>query len=323
MSKTAKCLTRYALNPVLSAKDVPYDADLVFNAGVQKIDGTYYMLFRNDYCSPRGSQKLAGTNLGLARSADGINWTVDPETRFNIAGGEIKRIYDPRLQVIDGEIYVCFAMDTRHGIRGGIARTDRDFRTFDILSLSAPDNRNMVLFPEKINGKFARLERPFPVYSIGYDKFDVWFSDSSDLKYWGNTQLVLPSETVPFANAKVGPAAPPIKTEQGWLTVFHAVRAVFPRKNGWEKKWAKEYYAGIMLLDLKDPTRVIGMYDKPLIAPEAPYETKNGFRNDVIFPGGMILEDDGEVKIYYGAADTVECLATAKVDDLIALCLNK
>ena len=320
MFTSAKCIKRCPQNPVLAASDVPYDADLVFNAGVIKLDGTYYMLFRNDYCSPRGSQKLAGTNLGLARSADGIRWTVDPETRFNIAGGEIKRIYDPRLQVVDGELYVCFAVDTHHGIRGGIARTDKEFRNLDVLSMSAPDNRNMVLFSEKINGKFARLERPFPVYSRGYDNFDIWFSDSDDLKYWGNTQLVLPGEKVPYANAKVGPAAPPLKTKEGWLTVFHAVSAVPPKKNGWENTWGKEYYAGLMLLDLKDPTKVIGIYNEPLLAPETDYETKKGFRNDVIFPGGMILEDDGEVKIYYGAADTVECLATAKLDDLLALC---
>jgi len=323
MFHSASVIKRHPLNPVLTEKDVPYDADLIFNAGVQKKDGTYYMLFRNDYCAPRGSHNLAGTNIGLARSDDGVHWKVDPEPHFALQDDEIRRIYDPRLQVIDGEIYICFAVDTWHGIRGGIAKTDKDFRTLDILSMSAPDNRNMVLFPEKINGMFARLERPFPVYSRGYDVFDVWFSDSADLKYWGNTQLVLPSKSVPFANAKVGPAAPPIKTKEGWLTTFHAVRAVPPKKDGWEEKWGKEYYAGIMLLDLKDPTKVVGLYNEPLLAPEADYETKDGFRNNVIFPGGMILEDDGEVKIYYGAADTVECLATAQVDDLIALCLNK
>ena len=322
--KSASIITRHPLNPVLSAKDVTsYDADLVFNAGVIKLDGTYYMLFRNDYCSPRGSQNLAGTNIGLARSADGIKWEVDPETRFDdFSGGEIKRIYDPRLQVVDGEIYICLAVATWHGIRGGIAKTDRDFRKLEMLSMSAPDNRNMVLFPEKINGKFARLERPFPVYSRGYDIFDAWYSDSPDLKYWGNTQLVLPREKVPFANAKVGPAAPPIKTKKGWLTTFHAVSAVPPKKNGWEDSWGKEYYAGIMLLDLDNPTKVIGIGKEPLLVPETDYECKGGFRNDVIFPGGMILEDDGEVKIYYGAADTVECLATANVDDLIDFCLQ-
>lgn len=81
--------------------------------------------------------------------------------------------------------------------------------------------------------------------------------------------------------------------------------------------------AGIALLDLEDPSKVIGIYDKPLIAAELPHETDEGYRTHVIFPGGMVLEDNGEVKIYYGAADTVECLATADVGDLIKLCIEK
>ena len=316
-------IKRCELNPILSAKDIPYNAALIFNAGVAKIDGEYYMLFRNDYASLENPRKLCGTNLGLARSKDGIHWVADPQPCFAMKTEEIERIYDPRIQVIDGEIYLCFAVDTKHGIRGGIAKTDKEFKKFEVLSLSAPDNRNMVLFPEKINGKFARLERPFPVYSMGYDKFDIWYSDSPDMKYWGNTQLVLGAEKVPYANAKIGPAAPPIKTKYGWLTTFHAVRAVEPKKNGWENSWAKEYYAGIMLLDLENPSKVVGLCETPLLVPEAEYETSGGFRNDVIFPGGMILEDDGEVKIYYGAADTVECLATAHIDDLVNMCINK
>lgn len=116
--------------------------------------------------------------------------------------------------------------------------------------------------------------------------------------------------------------APPIKTKAGWLTLFHAVDIDRTRgKNGWEEKWQKRYCAGIMLLDLKDPTKIIGLYKEPLIAPETRYETEEGYRTNVIFPGGMILEDNGEVKIYYGASDTIECLATANVDELIALCL--
>ena len=182
--------------------------------------------------------------------------------------------------------------------------------------------RNMVLFPEKIDGKYVRLERPFPVYSRGgKDRFDLWLSKSPDLVYWGETELVLAVEDVPFANDKIGPAAPPIKTSKGWLTTFHAVDKDDSRgKNGWEKTWKKRYCAGIMLLDLEDPTKVVGMSKIPLIAPENHYETEEGFRQQVIFPGGMILEPDGEVKIYYGASDTFECLATASLDELIALC---
>lgn len=307
--------------PVLTRFDVPYKTALVFNAGVTKYNGKYVMVFRNDY-GDYENQKLEGTNIGLATSDDGVNWTVDPKPRFELKSDEIRRAYDPRLTVINGECYMCFAVDTNHGVCGGIAKTE-DFEKFDVLSISAPENRNMVLFPEKINGLYTRLERPMPVYSRGRDRFDMWFAQSPDLRFWGNNRLVMGVENVPFANDKIGPAAPPVKTEKGWLTTFHAVTLDKARgKHGWEEKWQKVYTAGICLLDLEDPTKVVGMYDKPLIASELPWEKDEGFRTDVIFPGGMILEDNGEVKIYYGAADTVECLATADVDDLIKLCLE-
>lgn len=316
--KSSPVVKRYEKNPILSYKDVPYNSALVFNAGVTKYQGKYVMAFRNDYGSYE-QQKLEGTNMGFAISDDGLNWVVKDKPCFQLRDKEIKRAYDPRLTVIDGKVYMCFAVDTHHGIRGGIAVTE-DFEKFEVLSMSVPDNRNMVLFPEKIHGKYVRLERPFPVYSRGCDRFDIWLSDSPDLKYWGNSKLVLGVEDVPFANDKIGPGAPPVKTPKGWLTTFHSVDVDENRgKNGWEERWVKRYCAGIMLLDLDDPSRVIGLYKEPLLAPEAPYETETGFRTNVIFPGGMILEDNGEVKIYYGAADTVECLATADIEDLLLL----
>lgn len=318
--RSSPVISRHPANPVLSAADVPYRAALIFNAGVTKYQGKYVMVFRNDYGS-LAEQRLEGTNMGLAYSDDGVSWTVTPRPCFEFSSDEIRRAYDPRLTVMDGRCYVCFAVDTNHGLRGGIAVTD-DFEQFDVLSLSAPDNRNMVLFPERIADRYVRLERPMPIYSRGGgEKFDIWLSDSPDLHYWGCTELVLGGEQVPFANAKIGPGAPPVKTAKGWLTTFHAVDIDPERgKHGWEAKWTKRYTAGIMLLDLADPSRVIGLCETPLLAPEAPYEVDGGFRNNVIFPGGMILEDSGEVKIYYGAADTVECLASADVVDLLALC---
>lgn len=218
-------VTRYAGNPVLTANDVPYKPALVFNAGVTKYEGQYVMMFRNDYGDVENETLLPHntTNMGLAFSKDGMHWDVQPQPAFGIEDDEIIRTYDPRLTVMDGRCYLCFAVDTKHGVRGGIAVTD-DFSSFEVLSLSAPDNRNMVLFPERIGGKYVRLERPFPVYGKGgRDSFDIWISDSPDLKYWGNTELLLGLEKVPFANDKLGPAAPPVKTPHGWLTLFHAV----------------------------------------------------------------------------------------------------
>lgn len=322
---SSKVIKRHPANPILDATRVPYPTALVFNAGVTKFNGKYVMVFRNDYGSLEHQtiEPHHTTDLGIAYSDDGINWEVGPKPCFRMHDEEIIRAYDPRLTVIEGRLYMCFAVDTLHGIRGGVAVTD-DLIHFDVLSLSTPDLRNMVLFPEKINGNYVRLERPFTVYSRGgTDRFDTWISESPDLKYWGNSDLLLSVEQVPFANDKIGPAAPPIKTDVGWLTTFHAVDIDPSRgKNGWEATWKKRYTAGIMLLDLYNPKKVIGMYKQPLLAPEVSYEIAGGFRNHVIFPGGMILEDDGEVKIYYGSADTVECLATAHVDDLIRLCLE-
>ncbi len=321
---SASCIKR--VGPVLTREQIPYESTCVFNAGVCKFGGKYVMLFRNDVGTWK-HPKFHTTNLGLAFSRDGIHWAAEPEPVWGsrdaelmrATDGDLIRVYDPRLIPIDGKCYVCFACDTHHGLRGGVAVTE-DFRSFRVLSLSLPDNRNMVLFPEKIAGKYARLERPMPVYSRGGDRFDMWYSDSPDLRYWRNHHVVATAEQCAFANDKIGPAAPPIKTKKGWLTTIHCVDRDRSRgKRGWEDSWTKRYTAGLVLLDLNEPWKVVGKCPTPLIAPESE-EERFGFRNDVIFPGGMILEESGEVKIYYGAADTVEALATAHVDDLLALC---
>jgi len=316
---------RYSDNPVLSPQAVPYECSLAFNAGVTKFKGKYVMVFRCDYGLTEDTfkeGKTFGTRLGLAISDDGIKWNIDKEKNIlnHLISKEITRVYDPRLTVINGRCYICFAIDTFHGIRGGIAVTD-DFEKFEVLSMTVPDNRNMVLFPEKLNGLFMRLERPFPVYSRrGMDRFDIWISNSPDCLFWGNSALLLGVEDVSWANDKLGPGAPPIKTKDGWLTVFHVVDIDHKRgKNGWETGWRKRYSMGLMLLDLTNPYKIKSLYKEPLMIPETKYETQTGFRKNVIFPGGMILEDSGEVKIYYGAADTCECLATVDLDDLLKL----
>lgn len=347
--KGADCIRKLDA-PILTKDNIPYDAEFIFNAGVAKIGGKYVMIFRNDYnfdvsCYPRNFGDNRGIAIGIAVSDNGVdNWKVHekPLVDMHWAAGDqtpgvdsfgktfseypdILRLYDPRIIPMEGKIYLCLAMDTVHGLRGCIAKLNDTLDDFEVISASVPDNRNMVLFPEKIDGYYVRLERPFPVYSRGKDRFDIWMSKSPDLKFWGESKLVLGVEDVPFANDKIGPAAPPIKTEYGWLTLFHAVDKEEEGRGQteWDLGWNKRYTAGIMLLDLKDPSRVIGMSKLPLMVPDMPYESDYGFRQNVIFPGGMILEDNGEVKIYYGSADSVECVAFSTLDELIALCKDK
>lgn len=318
--KTAPCIVRHPANPVLAAKDVPYPAGLIFNAGVTKFQGRYVMVFRNDVGDLKAKTLTRRIHLGLAFSRDGVKWEVQ-NTIVRLTDepdNPLSNAYDPRLTVLDGRLYMCFACG-QNGTRGGVAVTD-DLARWEVLHITAPDNRNMVLFPERFNGRIVRLERPFAGYIRPGDRFDIWLSESPDGRYWGDTRLVLGTEHVPWVNNKIGPGAPPIKTRRGWLALTHGVDIAAGRTWGWSKDWNKRYSAGLMLLDLHDPARVIGLSDGPVLVPEAEYAYEaEGYRDYVIFPGGLVAEEDGSVKIYYGAADTVECLATASLDDLLAL----
>lgn len=289
-------IQRHPANPLLTAKDVSYPCSLLFNAGVTKFQGRYVMVFRNDYGAENGADFLArqaadqphfdGTNLGIAFSQDGVAWSVEPRPCIDLEKARqlvtplipgkdpeknLKRFYDPRLTVIDGRVYMCFAIDTEYGLRGGIAVTD-DFEKWKVLSASVPDNRNMALFPEKVGGRYVRFERPINTnggYSFGGDQAMMWMSFSPDMKYWGDSRHLLRTQDIPFCNDKMGPGAPPIKTRAGWLTTFHAVWRDNSRgKNGWEAQWPKIYRAGLMLLDIDDPSRIIGFCADPLLEPE-------------------------------------------------------
>jgi len=321
---SSSIIQRHPLNPIFTAKDVPYPSTIAYNAGVIKYQGQYVMVFRNDYNYNEEEKKADHFQIGVAYSEDGIhNWRVHPKPILEFQGGtDVLGSYDPRVTVLEGRIYITYAMYTKHGYRGTIAVTD-DLEHIEILSSAVPDNRDIVLFPERVNDRYMRLERPFPIDSRSQRLYDIWISESPDLIYWGKSEPLLCVEDVPYANERLGAGNPPVKTPWGWLSLFHAVDIDPERgKNGWEDTWPKRYTAGVMLQDLKDPRKLIAYSREPLIAPEVPYETEEGFRYNVIFPMGLIIEDSGEVKIYYGAADTVQCLATTQLVDLIDFVLS-
>lgn len=301
-------LHRYTKNPVLTAEAFPMSVNSVFNAGIVKWNDQYVLLTR--------VEDLSGSSfLWAARSQDGLNFTPDPRPALLpakegvYAPVEDCSIEDPRITPLEGSFYVTYVGYSCHDCVSILARTD-DFLQFERVSiLGLPENKDVVLFPEKIGGRYAKLDRPMTQTS---QRGDMWISFSPDLLYWGDPRPVMQIRQRKWDCLKIGAGAPPIKTSEGWLVIYHGVR---PTSAG------SIYRLGAALLDLDQPWRVVGRSEQAILSPIAA-EDYLGNVGNVVFTCGAILEENGELKVYYGAADQVLCLASAPVSDVIALCLE-
>lgn len=304
-------IARYGKNPILTKKDVPYTVATVHNAGVIKYNDEYIMLFRSHLNNGRSV-------IGLAKSKDGYNFEVEPQPFLTpqapINGsvfGEYEEygVEDVRISKIDNDFLLTYSAYSRHGVRIGLAKT-RDFKTVERISLiTQADLRNVVIFPEKINGQYVRLDRPHSEIS----KWSIWISYSPDLIHWGNSKVIMKPETYHWDEMKIGPGATPIKTSKGWLNIYHGV---------FETMSGVVYRLGAALHDLNDPSKILGVADEWILQPEDPWEI-TGYVPNVVFTCGAVPEEDGSVKIYWGGADSVMCVGTANIDDLINLCIAK
>ncbi len=297
-------LQREKNNPVLSAADLPEGGACVFNSGAVCVNGEIVMLVNawDAEWIPR---------FFVARSDDGIHFTIDSRNRVcpppEYPYVPHEGIFDTRIVRIEGVYYVTYNVASQLGGRIMLARTT-DFEIIETLGfIAGPDHRNCVLFPERIGGRYARLERPH-----GASEGDIYISYSPDLIYWGDTRLLLEKGVRYWESAKVGPGAPPLRTEEGWLVIYHGARRGM---NGYS------YQAGVLLLDLDDPSRIIGKLNAPILTPEEPYE-RIGITPNVVFPVAAVRHGaEDELKVYYGAADTCMCLARGSVRALTEACL--
>jgi predicted GH43/DUF377 family glycosyl hydrolase len=308
MPKTAKLVERYTRNPILTKDDVPYAVTTVHNAGVVKHNGRYIMLFRSHLNNGRSI-------IGRADSDDGFSFIVHPEpflvpsTDSAFSGYEEFGVEDLRINPVGGEYLLTYSAYSRYGVRIALART-KDFASIDrVAFITQADLRNVVIFPEKIQGRYARLDRPHSEIS----PWSIWISYSPDLIHWGDSKLIMKPVRYHWDEMKIGPGAPPLWTEEGWLSIYHGV---------FETMAGAVYRLGVALHDLQDPAKVIGVSDDWILQPEDPWEV-SGYVPNVVFCCGAVPEEDGTVKIYWGGADTVMCAGTAAVDDLIQLCLTK
>jgi len=297
-------LHRWERNPIITLQDVPFRCNAVFNGTPVKFDGEYLLLLRVE-----GQQGYSF--FCLAKSRDGLHFHMDDrpcllpakEGAFSI--WEENGIEDPRITIIDGQYYIMYTAVSRYGHRIALARTD-DFESFERLALvSGPGNKDGVLFPEKINGLYARLDRP-----IGNGIGSIWISYSPDLIKWGRSELVISPRPRYWDSFRIGASVPPIRTDRGWLEIYHGLKMTTA---------GPVYRVGTVMLDYDNPTKVIGRSLSPVLSPRQEYE-RIGDVGNVVFASGAIVEPDGEVKVYYGAADTSICVATAHIDELIESC---
>ena len=332
-------LTRHEGGPILTPDNgFSWEKEGVFNPGVVLTDKGPIMLYR-----AVGETEAYISRLGLAKSKDGIFFerssdkpVFEPKEPFNRWGVE-----DPRITKIDGDYYVTYvAVPERIMLNGqafprsvpletatALLKT-KDFENFEelgIISPKASDNKDTVLFPKKINGKYYMLHRPnrwhrawcehlkqdgkvveWPCnLEVLSENPGIWISSSENLKDWSSHKEVLHSSHL--SDSKLGAGLPPIETKDGWLLIYHHV--VFT-----DNRDSFVYSIRAALLDLNEPSRVIGKLPYNILVPEMPYEKEKV--SSIVFPtGGFVLDD--KIFVYYGASDRYVCLATGSLTELL------
>lgn len=303
--KPADCVDvvwRHDANPIVGRHPHPHINEVCNSAVVPWRDG-FAGVFR---CGHRTG--LPFLHAGFSR--DGLSWDIQPgPIRFASPPEGLERMeyaYDPRVTAIDGTHYIQWC-NAYHGPTIGLATT-KDFETFHQLENAfLPCNRNGVLFPRRIGGRFAMLSRPS---DNGHTPFgDVFYSESPDLTFWGRHRHVIAPGPEWWQGVKVGGGPTPIETSAGWLVFYHGVCGTCSGFN---------YSMGAMLLDLDRPWKVLRRGRAHILTAEADYETR-GLVANVVFPVAALVDGPtGRVAIYYGAADTCVALAYTTVDAVLA-----
>jgi len=214
-------------------------------------------------------------------------------------------VEDARITYLDDTYYIVYTANSRHGCRLALAKTD-DFKTIERIGLiSTPDNKNGALFSKKINGSYARLDRPL-------DGSNIWITYSEDLTYWGRSEVIMtPRGGTFWDGARIGCAAPPIEMKEGWLLMYYGIK---------NTSGGPIFRMGSALLDLEDPSKVLERCDIPILSPRENYERIGDVSNMIFSCGAVVSEDAKEITLYYGAANNAICMGTAKLSSILKRC---
>lgn len=297
----ADVVWRSARNPIIPRRSIP-QANSTFNSAVVPFGGAFVGVFRID-------DRRRWPMLYVGQSADGVSWKISEEPIHFV--GEVEKAqpfeygYDPRVTKIDDRYYVTWCNGYKGQPTIGVAWT-QDFKTFTRLENALlPFNRNGVLLPRKVDGHYVMFSRPS---DPGHTPFgEIYCSQSTDMTYWGRHRFVMRTAGG-WQATKIGAGPVPIETTEGWLMIYHGV---LTSCNG------MVYSMGAALLDIEQPWKAIARTWPYLLSPQMDYECVGDTPN-VVFPVATVNDAaTGRIAIYYGAADTVTCLAYTQVDELI------
>jgi beta-1,2-mannobiose phosphorylase / 1,2-beta-oligomannan phosphorylase len=288
-------------NIVLTAIYDPAKNGIIFKK-FNKSDPHFRFLDSRMMVTREGKFLTSISYFRIARSKDGINFEIDDKAAIFPANEyETFGIEDPRITVIDGVYYIVYVGVCPVGVTSCLAST-QDFKSFQRHGvIFCPENKDVALFPQRVNGKYYALHRPVTPL---FEKHHMWIADSPDLVSWGNHRYLMGGLEGCFDVVRVGGGAAPFKIDQGWLEIYHGVD-----KNG-------RYCLGAVLLDSKEPWKIIARTKEPILAPEIDYELE-GFFGNVVFTCGLLFEQD-KLKIYYGVADTSIAYAEIDLADILA-----
>jgi beta-1,4-mannooligosaccharide/beta-1,4-mannosyl-N-acetylglucosamine phosphorylase len=302
---------RHPGNPIITADDLPYPANAVFNPGVARVGDETLLLVRVE-------DRRGISHLHVARSLDGVtDWRFDPtpllEPDPETHPEEIWGCEDPRLTWLPerGEWAICYTAYSRRGPLVSLATTV-DFRTVQRLgAVMPPEDKDAALFPWRMAGRWVMIHRPSPLRGGAH----MWVSYSPDLRHWGDHSLLLEARDGAWWDAgKIGLGPPPVETAAGWLVMYHGAHLTAA---------GPIYRLGLALLDLEDPTVVLNRSDEWVFGPRDLFE-RAGDVSDVVFPCGWIVDQATDaITMYYGAADTRIGVATARfgaVLDYLLVC---
>jgi len=297
-------IKKYKGNPILTKDDVPFKVNSIFNPGAVKFKDKYLLLCRVEMPNGRSSFVLAESDDGYDfKVADKLFLTPEDHTEcFKYVKWGIE---DPRINPVDDTFYLTYTGYSKYEPLVILAET-KDFEKFKIHgTISEPSNKDCAIFPEKIDGIYWRIDRP-----TAGNRSDIWISKSPDLIHWGEYKLLSEPTLGTWEHHKIGASSTPIKTKEGWLILYHGVRTF---------GCSMIYKLGVMLLETDRPWVVKGKSKEPIMSPDYDYE-RVGDVGNVTFSNGWIVEPDGEIKIYYGGADTNISMATTSVNHLLSLC---